>query len=116
MRIEITSPFDNFLIRPVDEGFTSHSDMVAKAYVGGKHYRFVHIAGSAMLRKLRPGRGRADFLRPAIQNAGLAPKESDDLYLELLRNDGAKKRGLTKALLRLRGYLRHQWRYGKVPK
>lgn len=116
MHIEITSPIENFLLRVTQDGlYTSHSDMVAKAEVDEKQYRFVHLAGSALLRKPRPGRARADLLRPAILAAGLAPKVADDLYLDLLRNDGARRRGLTRALLRIAGRLRHQWRYDKLP-
>lgn len=101
MRIEITSPYSNFLLRPVDEGFTSHSDMVAKAEVGGKQYRIVHIAGSCALKKAKRGQARADMFLPAIRALPISKRDADALYLDLLKQDKARRIRLTKVLLAL---------------
>lgn len=107
---------DNFLLRLAEDGkYDIHSDLVARVRAGDVDKRLVVYAGVGRLKKAKPGRARADLIRPLVQNIGLSPKTADNLYLDALRQDSAKRVWLTKALLRARGYLRWQWRYGRVP-
>lgn len=102
---------ENFLLRLEDEVFTSHSDTVARVSVDGKDYRLVSPAGSARLRKARAGRARADTLGAKIAALPVSQRTKDDVYLAACRLDGFRHVGRLRLMLRLRGYLRHLWRY-----
>lgn len=115
MEFNWVSNRDNFLLRLSEDGkYDIHSDLVARVRVGDVDKRLVVYAGVGRLRKAKPGRARADLVKPLLQNVGISPKTADDLYLSALRQDGAKRVWFTATLLRLNGVLRHQWRYGKV--
>jgi hypothetical protein len=112
---EWVSHRDNFLLRMEGDGcFRPHSDLVARIRVGKLDKRLVVLADSARLRRARRGRARAALMLPQIANLPASPKDRDDLYLEALRQDGAPHRWASKLYRRVRGYLRWQWRYGKL--
>lgn len=114
--LTIVSSRENFLLRMLDDGaYETHSDLVAKgATRSGQAFRLVMESGARM-RKPRPGRARAVLLRyVARRNAGLSPRDADDIYLEALRADRAKHIWFTKLRLRAWGLLRYQWRYGRI--
>jgi hypothetical protein len=103
---------ENFLLRMTLDGlYEPHSDLVARVQAEGLDRRLVVPAGTA---RLRPGRVRAALIRPLLQNIGVSPRVSDTLYLDALRQDGARRLKLTTAWVRARGYLRHLWRYDRV--
>lgn len=105
---------DNFLLRPTPEGlYQPHSDLVARVKADGLDFRLVVLANMAYLRHARPGRARATLINAKIRDLPVSPKAKDDLYLAALHADGARGIGRTKMWLRLRGRVRHLWRYAK---
>lgn len=105
---------ENFLLRPTADGlYEPHSDLVARVRGDGFDVRLVVIAGTARLKHARPGRARAALMRPKINDLPASPKVKDDLYLMALHADGARGLRVTKVLLRVRGCLRHLWKYQK---
>lgn len=104
----------NFLLRLRDDaGYETIGDTVTKGTMAdGRQFRLVSPAGS-MIHKPRPRRSRARLMLPHIRALPCSRKEQDDLYLDLLMLDNAKRRRLTRALLRLSGRLRSPFGYGK---
>lgn len=103
---------ENFLLRLSADGrFETHSDLVARVRVGEVDKRLVVYAGVGRLRKAKPGRARADLIKPILQSDKYSKKTADDLYLEALKQDNAKRLWLTKFILRFNGYVKHLWKY-----
>jgi len=108
---------ENLLFSPAFGGrsWSQHSDIVAHVSADGVQKRIVIPAGTIEYRRLPPpSLARALAVRPLIYGLNISPKSKDDLYLAAMRSDGAGRIRLRRTALRVRGYLRHLWKYGKV--
>lgn len=113
---EFVTPPRNFMLYLTQDGdYALNTDLVAKGRAEGKDFRIVMPGGSVHLRRLKRGRARAAVIRSRICGLSYSRKTCDTLYLEALRQDGARRRWLTRLWLRAKGYALHQWRYGRKP-
>lgn len=89
MMFEFVSHVDNFLLRPVDDGFETHSDLVFRFEGRRARGRYVVPAGWNVGRKVRRRRVRAKMVREYGRLKNLCRRDLADLYAAALKAEGS---------------------------